>query len=57
MKREELYRTNYKSERELKECIQKYIEFYNSKRPHSILLNRTPDRVETEYFNKQEQMF
>lgn len=57
MKRAELYRTNYKSERELKECIHKYIEFYNSKRPHSILLNRTPDRVETEYFNKQEQMF
>ena len=49
MKREELYRTNYKSEREVRECITKYIEFYNDKRPHSILRNRTPNKAEAEF--------
>ena len=29
MKKEELYRANYKSERELKKSVSKYIEFYN----------------------------
>lgn len=52
MKREELYRTNYKSENELKESIKKYIEFYNSERPHSMLRYRTPDNAEADFFNK-----
>ena len=52
MKREELYRTNYKSQRELLESIKNYIEFYNNKRPHSVLRNRTPNRVEAEYDDK-----
>jgi transposase InsO family protein/transposase-like protein len=51
MKREELYRTNYKSENELKESIKKYIEFYNSERPHSMLRYRTPDKAEADFFN------
>lgn len=51
MKREELYRTNYRSERELREGIIRYIEFYNNERPHSILRNRTPNRAEAEYAN------
>ena len=51
MKREELYRTNYSSQRELRNGIKKYIEFYNSKRPHSVLRNRTPNRAEAEYAN------
>ena len=50
-KREELYRTNYRPERELREGIIKYIEFYNSERPHSILRNRTPNKAETENAN------
>lgn len=35
MKREELYRTKYRSERELKDAIADYITFYNEKRPHA----------------------
>ena len=54
MKCEELYRTNYKSERELRECIIKYIEFYNNERPHAILRNRTPNRAEAEYAEKHD---
>lgn len=28
-----------------------YIHFYNGKRPHSVLMNRTPDKFESKYFN------
>ena len=51
MKREELYRTNYRSERELREEVMNYIKFYNNERPHSFFRNRTPNRIEREYFN------
>lgn len=52
LKAEELYRNNYRSEKEFKESIDKYIEFYNSKRPHKINGNRTPNDTENEYFNR-----
>lgn len=50
MKREELYRTNYRSETELKDSIKRYIAFYNGERPHSLLRYRTPDRAEAEFY-------
>ena len=53
MKREELYRTKYRSERELKGAVDDYIEFYNSKRPHNKLKYKTPVQYETEYYSKQ----
>lgn len=40
MKKEELYRTNYHSINEFKGRIQKYIEFYNTERPHATLMLR-----------------
>ena len=49
MKREELYRTNYKSEKELQQSIKNYIEFYNTKRPHTLLRYRTPDKTEADF--------
>lgn len=52
LKAEELYRTNYKSERELKESITKFIKYYNDERVHTINNYRTPTSKETEYFNK-----
>lgn len=52
MKREELYRTKYRSERELKNAVAKYITFYNEKRPHARNHQKTPDATEQEYFNK-----
>lgn len=52
MKREELYRTKYKSERELKDAIADYITFYNEKRPHAKNHQKTPDAAEEEYFHK-----
>jgi len=49
MKKEELYRANYHSARELEERVQHYVEFYNNERPHSTLGYKTP--------NKHEQLF
>lgn len=51
-KLEELYRRNYRSERDLKESIDRYIHFYNSERIHSMNFYRTPDKYEEEYHLK-----
>ena len=51
-KLEELYRRNYRSERDLKESIDRYIHFYNSERIHSMNFYRTPDKYEEEYYIK-----
>ena len=50
MKMEELYRSKYRSEKELRKAISDYIEFYNSKRPHSVLRYMTPDKFEEVYY-------
>jgi len=49
MKREKLYRTKFRSVRELKETVGKYMQFYNEARPHATLKYRTPVRYEAEY--------
>ena len=49
LKREELYRTKYRSEREFKAAVDSYIEFYNDKRPHAKLKYKTPNQKEAEY--------
>ena len=49
LKREELYRTKYRSERELKTAIDNYMLFYNEKRPHTKNGYKTPLRKENEY--------
>ena len=49
-KQEEFYRTNYRSEIEVKKGINSFMKFYNSERPHSLLRYRTPDAYEAEYF-------
>ncbi len=53
MKREELYRTKYKSEKEFRDSVDKYIIFYNTKRPHKKLQYKTPEQKEQEYALKQ----
>ena len=52
LKAEELYRTKYKSEREFKESLARYMTFYNTERPHSIIKYWTPDKWESKYWNK-----
>ena len=49
LKKEELYRKDYASEPDFKRSISAYIEFYNMKRPHRTLKNRTPCQMEENY--------
>ena len=50
-KREALYRYRFKTEKDFFEGVATYIHFYNNDRPHSVLMNRTPDKFETKYFS------
>ena len=50
MKREELYRRNYKTETEFFNGVHNYIAFYNSESPHSLLRYQTPDKYEEMYY-------
>jgi len=49
MKREEWYRTKYRSEADFRSAVDKYIVFYNTKRPHKKLQYKTPEQKEEEY--------
>lgn len=53
MKREELYRTKYRSEADFQKAVDKYMLFYNTKRPHRKLQYKTPEQKEQEYALKQ----
>ena len=55
LKREELYRRNYHSVEEFKECVRKYMDFYNMERPHSTLGYKAPNAYETLYYARQSQ--
>ena len=50
MKTERLYRTDYRSERELRESVREYINYYNNDRPHSVLRCQTPEYFESKYY-------
>ena len=52
LKAEELYIGRYKSEKDLKEGIANYIDFYNNKRPHSVIRYSTPQKYEDRFYNK-----
>lgn len=52
LKEEELYRKDYRSERELKQSIARYIHFYNTERLHSTNFYRSPDKYEEEYYTR-----
>ena len=49
MKREELYRYKYRSVREFRAAVDRYIDFYNTKRPHKTLHYKTPQQKEDDY--------
>lgn len=54
-KREGLYRYRFKTERDFFEAIDEYINFYNEKRPHSVLMNQTPNGFESRYYSKHKE--
>ena len=53
LKSEKLYRVELHSPRELRNAVDDYICFYNGKRPHYILSNRTPDAYEAAFFSNK----
>ena len=53
LKCEELYRTKFRSEKELRTAIDKYVVFYNEKRPHAKNGYKTPEKKEKEYHERQ----
>ena len=53
MKKEELYRTKYRSEAEFRTAVDDYIVFYNSKRPHGNAQYKTPIEKEEEYLKSK----
>lgn len=52
LKREELYRTKYQSERDFRAAVEQYIAFYNTKRPHVKNGYKTPAGKEQDYYSK-----
>lgn len=54
MKREEIYRTQYKSDQQFVKSVDSYIEFYNTQRPHSTLNYKTPDQFKAIHESKRE---
>lgn len=52
LKQEELYRMRYRSEREFKESVKSYINFYNNERLHETLGYIPPSKYEHDYFEK-----
>ena len=50
MKYEEVYLKAYDSVRDARESIGRYLDFYNTRRPHSGLDSQTLDEV---YFNSR----
>ncbi len=50
LKTEELYHTNYKSNKGVIKSISNFISFYNSERPHSYLRYTSPQKFENKYY-------
>ena len=57
LKHEELYRTNYTSEKHLRKSLSEYVVFYNDKRPHSYLRYRTPNKAEADFYRYLKQNY
>ena len=50
LKREMLYRYHFRSVKEMKHQLEKYIVFYNTKRLHKALNHKAPCNVEAKYY-------
>ena len=52
LKKEKLYRIQYRSPREFYDSVDTYVNWYNLSRPHQNLRYKTPDAIEEEYYLK-----
>ena len=53
LKREELYRTKYRSENEFRTAVDTYMVFYNEQHPHAKNGYKTPFKKELDFLDKQ----
>ena len=53
LKREELYRTKYRSENEFRTAVDKYIAFYNEERPHATNQYKPPVQKESDFLSNR----
>lgn len=53
LKREELYRTKYRSDGDFRAAVDRYMTFYNEVRPHVKNAYKTPLAKEQEYYSSQ----
>ena len=53
LKTEEIHRFRYHGITDLTDSLKEYLDFYNSKRPHSSIDNLTPIQAEELYYKKQ----
>ena len=51
LKREEIYRRYYQSDRDFRVSIDRYMSFYNSERPHRNNNYKSPDQLEQDYIS------
>ena len=49
LKREELYRRIYKSDRDFRESVSEFMDYYNTARPHRYNNYKSPKLKEEEY--------
>ena len=53
LKTEEFHRFRYRGIIDLTASLRDYIDFYNTKRPHSSIGNMTPDQAEANYYKEK----
>ena len=53
LKQEEIYRKDYRSEKDMLRSITIFMEFYNNSRPHSMNGYRTPNKHEAAYYKRK----
>ena len=53
LKQEEIYRKDYRSEKDMLRSITTFMEFYNNSRPHSMNGYRTPNKHEAAYYKRK----
>ena len=53
LKQEEIYRKDYRSEKDMLRSITRFMEFYNNDRPHSMNGYRTPNKYEADYYKRK----
>lgn len=54
LKQEEIYRRDYRSEKDMLCSITRFMEFYNNDRPHSTNGYKSPNKYEAEYYNRKD---